>query len=493
MAEELEQFFGRLIGMSRQSLGSTLTVDAAVGATVLDVAETGDFDGDGGEIVTPDGTVYTYVSVDEEASTITLDTPLTAALSEDDEIVLYDSELAGEVVEYVGLVLLDDQDPGDEPIEVTIQHSLVNLLAETIRGGAAEAVTLVRDGDDDLMLWQVDGKVALDVALEQSVADLDETLTELNSDLNVLNTVTLPALQDDLATLDGKFPIGSTDISDGAISTPKLAANSVSADKIIANAVGADKIAANSIGADKIIANSIGADKLAANAVTAGKIAAGAVTADKLAAGALDGNLSVTASAILTNGNVNVLGTLQASDINMTGGGTMNVTGSISATSSITASGGMTAGGAVHGSTIYADSVPTTGAAINAVMGASGQFLMNTSSRRYKYDDEPFEIDLAAVRALVHKRFRRYDDEEYDETHPELGRWYYGVIAEEAQDLDLTPWLIFDADGQLQSFDYPGFATAVALAVARDYDERLNAQEQQIAALVARVEALESA
>lgn len=62
--------------------------------------------------------------------------------------------------------------------------------------------------------------------------------------------------------------ITSTQISDGAIITPKLAANAVTVNELAANAVTTDK--------------------LATNAVTSGKIAAGAVIADKLVVGNFD-------------------------------------------------------------------------------------------------------------------------------------------------------------------------------------------------------------
>lgn len=63
--------------------------------------------------------------------------------------------------------------------------------------------------------------------------------------------------------------IVGTQISDGAISTPKLAAGSVTANALAAGAVTADKIAANSITAGQIAAGAIGATQIAANAITA--------------------------------------------------------------------------------------------------------------------------------------------------------------------------------------------------------------------------------
>ena len=81
--------------------------------------------------------------------------------------------------------------------------------------------------------------------------------------------------------------ITSTQVTDGAISTPKLAAGAVMTDKIFAGAITAEKIAANTITANEIAANAITASELAADAVTAGKIQAGAITANKLAANAI--------------------------------------------------------------------------------------------------------------------------------------------------------------------------------------------------------------
>jgi hypothetical protein len=86
-------------------------------------------------------------------------------------------------------------------------------------------------------------------------------------------------------------------IAAGAIETEKLAAESITAEKIAASAVTADAIAADSITSAKIAtgaitaakveAGAIGADQIAANAITTGKIAAGAVSADQIAANAI--------------------------------------------------------------------------------------------------------------------------------------------------------------------------------------------------------------
>lgn len=81
--------------------------------------------------------------------------------------------------------------------------------------------------------------------------------------------------------------ITGTQISNDAVSAPKLAAGAVTAGKIAAGAVQAGTIAAGAVTAGTLAANAVTADNLAANSVTAGAISAGAVNANALAAGAV--------------------------------------------------------------------------------------------------------------------------------------------------------------------------------------------------------------
>lgn len=93
-------------------------------------------------------------------------------------------------------------------------------------------------------------------------------------------TVAVPA-----ADLTGQ--ITETQITDSAISTPKLAAGSVVTAKLAAGAVTANEIAADAVTATKILAGSITTAKIAAGAVTATEIAADAITAAKILAGSV--------------------------------------------------------------------------------------------------------------------------------------------------------------------------------------------------------------
>lgn len=76
--------------------------------------------------------------------------------------------------------------------------------------------------------------------------------------------------------------IVTTQITDNAISSPKISAGAVTAGKIAADAVTANEIAANAVTATEIAAGAVVAGKIAANAVTADTVAAGAITAAKM-------------------------------------------------------------------------------------------------------------------------------------------------------------------------------------------------------------------
>lgn len=75
-----------------------------------------------------------------------------------------------------------------------------------------------------------------------------------------------------VAASDVAGQIVGTQISDGAISTPKLAAGSVTANALAAGSVAADKIAANSITAGQIATGAISATQIAAKAITVDKL-----------------------------------------------------------------------------------------------------------------------------------------------------------------------------------------------------------------------------
>jgi len=130
--------------------------------------------------------------------------------------------------------------------------------------------------------------------------------------------------------------ITSTQITDGSVSTPKLAAGAVTADQIGASAVTAGKIAANAVTATEINAGAVTTAKLAAGAVTATEIASGAVITAKLAAGAVTAN-ELAANAV-TAGKISA-GAVTATELaaNAVTAGKI-ATGTITATDGVIAS-----------------------------------------------------------------------------------------------------------------------------------------------------------
>jgi len=155
-------------------------------------------------------------------------------------------------------------------------------------------------------------------------ADISGTLADAQIAAVAAAKVTGTLSDSQLAAISAAKVTGQivgTQITDGAISTAKLAANSVTSNEIAANTiVAADiasgtitatqiaaatitgaKIAAGTIAAGNIAANTITASEIAANTITAAQIASNAITADEIAAGAVTAaKISVTELSAIT-------------------------------------------------------------------------------------------------------------------------------------------------------------------------------------------------
>lgn len=164
--------------------------------------------------------------------------------------------------------------------------------------------------------------------------------------------------------------IVGTQITDGAISTAKLAAGSVTSNEIAANTITAAdiaagtitatqiaaatitgaKIAAGTIQAGNIVSGTITANEIAANAITAVKLAANSVTTDKIEAGAITAakvgtNEIVALSANIKDGVIQTakIGDLQVSTLKIANFA-VNAVSSVTTTSSITVPAGGNSG-----------------------------------------------------------------------------------------------------------------------------------------------------
>lgn len=382
--------------------------------------------------------------------------------------------------------------------------------------------------------------------------EIDATTDQLNADLTELNTVTLPQVQADLAdnatqigTLNGLFPITSTSITDGAITTPKMTANSINGDRIIANTLNANKIVANSITGDKIAANTISADKLVANSITASQLTATAINGMTIVGATVVAGASATSGEriiLRQDGSGGILesysgltgespgyfnpsilfsrpaltiapGTTAtytaqpkiemysstpgngacnttAENIQLAGGTSVRLvssSGMIALDSpQVTVGGpltsqGFTSYGEAHGSTLWSDSPSSTAQPTANVYMTAGGQLQIMTST----EAAKTNIRLAAidVDAALQLEPKVYQSLcEADDPDADI----FGFSAQQAQSLGLDEWVVYEADGEtVQGFSYTGWVVALQATNRR--------QQTQIDALTRRLDALEAA
>lgn len=128
-----------------------------------------------------------------------------------------------------------------------------------------------------------------------------------------------------------------------------------------------------------------------------------------------------------------------------------------------------------------------TGPRVSAwIQSSDGRLGTASSSRRYKQDIVPADIDPEMVYRMEPRRFRYIEqvDEFGDDAAVE-----YGFIAEELDELGLTPWVVYrEIDGELleDGVSYP-MLPVVQQAAIRDLDQRDRARAAEIEELKALV------
>jgi hypothetical protein len=127
-----------------------------------------------------------------------------------------------------------------------------------------------------------------------TIPALQTDVSTAQGQIDTLNTSTLPTLQ---GQVNGILPITETDITDGAISTPKIQANAVTAAQILAGAVTTAKLDAGAVTAAKITAGTITGDRISGSTITAAQIASRTITAGEIATGTITA-LQISATAI---------------------------------------------------------------------------------------------------------------------------------------------------------------------------------------------------
>lgn len=151
---------------------------------------------------------------------------------------------------------------------------------------------------------------------------------------------------------------------------------------------------------------------------------------------------------------------------------------------------------------IWQPNIPTTSGAANlSVNTSTGGFRLSTSSRRFKENIKPYEVDVETALRLRPMAFQRNDDLDDEGNRlpvTEDSPWYVGFIAEEAEELGLEPWVTRDKDGAVFGFGYDQWVIALQ-AIVQSQQRRIEALEQKIDAkdealntLTDRVIAIES-
>lgn len=151
---------------------------------------------------------------------------------------------------------------------------------------------------DKFIYWQLASPTVFQHSASLPSLGNNDFLVGLNASgtfVSQYNSTLVPAV-----VINGQ--ITETQITDLAISTPKLAANAVTAAKIYANTITANEIATNTITTNQIASHTITAANIAALTITAGELAANSVTAGKIAATAIDA-MTITGATIRTAAN----------------------------------------------------------------------------------------------------------------------------------------------------------------------------------------------
>lgn len=127
--------------------------------------------------------------------------------------------------------------------------------------------------------------------LEKSLSDNSNVRCELSNFVEVSSNINLELLNKVKDFVDNsitdRFPIGTDDIQDGAVTGQKIYENSITTDHLMAGVVTAEKVHAESIKANHIAANQVKAQHIEAGAIDATKIKADSIESEHIVANAI--------------------------------------------------------------------------------------------------------------------------------------------------------------------------------------------------------------
>ncbi len=195
--------------------------------------------------------------------------------------------------------------------------------------------------------------------------------------VNVTGTLT----NSQLASIDAAkitSQIVGTQITNGAISTAKLAAGSVTTNEIAANTIVAANIASGTITATQISSGTITATQIAASTITGAKIAANTIAAGNIVAATISSNEIAANTIVAANIASGTITATQLAAGSVTAGKI-----SVSSLSAITASLGNVSGGQYTTGAYTGYAWPAAGAGGGSYLGPSGLLLGSANDGKY--------------------------------------------------------------------------------------------------------------
>ena len=247
------------------------------------------------------------------------------------------------------------------------------------------------------------------------------------------------------------------------------------------------------------------ANTVTANEISSGYVYAGQIDADQINAGTIDG-LTITGGSVNTSPssgrNVEISGS--SAYFKYLGGYVGEVTTDSVGRLLLSGNGGLYLNGGTSGSTFFGSggltigdaatlSVPgrisstgtynaTISSAANVFIASNGNLARSTSSLRYKTDVQDIDYGLKALDLRPRTWIDKGQYEENGNSAEGLSR-VAGFIAEELDELGFTELVVYDDDGRPEAISYDRIAVAIIPV--------LKHQQQTIADLTARIEALE--
>lgn len=170
--------YGKVVNVETRNLGEPTQAAAAIGATVLYVADAATFDESGGQVLV-DGTLLTYTSTDVDLNTITLAAPLAVAVADQATVEVYPATP-------VSTALVDLGEEGGDSVPATVPHYLVGALTDGTRDAAdAETVTIEQRGTYEYVVADVSGIPLNTIEPERVLVGLSDSDITLRQYLDI--------------------------------------------------------------------------------------------------------------------------------------------------------------------------------------------------------------------------------------------------------------------------------------------------------------------